>query len=98
MADFYVPSTRPGFSFFVYAHKPQGRPPYVMAVEGELKDEGQFRSFSYILHEARGKRVNLAGNNTKGNRKVAFNTLLDDLVADGWVTVEDAAEARTKLG
>lgn len=83
MSKEYVASTTPGKTWSVYVHKPQGRPAYACAVEGTLKNEGSFRSFSFMMFQARTMQVPLKGNNTAKNRMVALTALREMMVEAG---------------
>lgn len=85
----YIPSTTEGKTWSVFVHKPQGRPAYASAIEGESKDEGGFHSFSFMMFQARQYTVHLEGNNTAKNRAKALHTLRTQMV-DAEVISPDA--------
>lgn len=79
----YIESTTPGKHWNVYTYKPQGRPGYAMAVEGEYKPAGDgcmFDSFSYVMFEARQIRIDIIGRMTTKSRNAALVRLLDTMV------------------
>lgn len=84
----------PGKFFSIGVSKPQRGPAYVFATEGEVerRDDGSVSSFGYEWPGCRQHRVNLNGNNTKGNRLNALKQLLTDMQENGWISSDVAAE------
>jgi hypothetical protein len=79
----YVKSATPGKHWDIYTYKPQGRPGYAYAVEGEVSDDG--RSFSYILHQARSIREDIPGRMTTKSRNVGLQRLWDRMQEAGLI-------------
>ena len=90
---FYVASTEPGKHWRVSSYKPQGRPGYVSATEGEVTDEG--RSFSYVLLQARSRRVMVKGNMTARNINRAVVQLANEMEDAGEVVKSEPWEQAT---
>ena len=75
----YIPSTKPGYHWNVYTYKPQGRPGYAVAVEGELDTSSPFQSFTTVIFQDRQIRVDIPGRFTVKNRNQALRGLFDKL-------------------
>lgn len=91
MSKTYIPSTTEGKTWSVFVHKPQGRPAYASAIEGERRDEGGYHSFSFMMFQARQYTVPLEGNNTLKNRTLALHKLREQMVADGVIAPDAPA-------
>jgi hypothetical protein len=85
----YIKSTKPGYHWNVYTYKPQGRPGYAVAVEGQLDNVGTgIQSFTTVVFQDRQLRIDIMGRMTKNSRNAALQRLWDTmqeqkLVADG---------------
>ncbi len=83
----YIKSTKPGYHWNFYTHKPQGRPGYAMAVEGkvEVREGGRISSFETVIFQDRQVRRDIAGRMTTKNRNAALQALWDKMQADGLI-------------
>jgi hypothetical protein len=84
----YIKSTKPGYHWSVYTYKPQGRPGYAIAVEGELDTTSPYQGFTTVIFQDRQLRIDIMGRMTKNSRNAALQRLWDTmqeqkLVADG---------------
>lgn len=97
MKQFIPCLDNPANVFSVSVYKPQRGPAVVTATEGRVnhRDTG-FTSFeTELFGKDRHLRCTLDGNNTKGNRIKAMQTLVNELAARGWVSNKDAADFLT---
>jgi hypothetical protein len=85
---FYVPSCAEGKTWKIYFHKPQGRPGYVAAAEGELKDG----FFTYMPFSDRQVTVKLPGRATFKAIADAGQKLLKGLADDGCILADAVSE------
>lgn len=77
----YIPSTKPGYTWSIYTHKPDGRPGYAYAQEGkvERREDGSVSSFETVIFQDRTARVDIPGRFTVKNRNNALRALFDKL-------------------
>ena len=88
--SFYIPSRTESMTWKVYFHKPTGRPSYVAAVEGEIKDG----FFTYLPLSNRRIIVGLPGRATLKAVTDAGRELLRQM-ADNSYILADAVDAYT---
>lgn len=94
MADNIIfKSTKPGYHWKVYTHKPEGRPGYAMAQEGKLEmgDDGRVRGFVVELFTDRNVRQNIDGRFTAKNRDAAVTALVKILTDNQFIEPENNA-------
>jgi hypothetical protein len=87
----YIPSTTPGKVWRVHTHKPQGRPAYASATEGELKTENGWQSFSCLIDFKAAvpyTRVAIQGPATAKKKAAAIKQLTEQLQAAGVTQIE----------
>lgn len=84
MKDKYLKSTAPGMAWRVGTHKPQGRPAYAFATEGEVAyiDE-RVMSFTTQWPGARTERVEIVGPATEKKKAAALAEIEARLQAAG---------------
>jgi hypothetical protein len=86
MKNLYIPSTAPGKTWNVYFYKPQGRPAYVTAVEGEYEaNDNGFSSFKFVMFQNRSVKEPITGPATDKKKKAAFDSLVAKMKADGLI-------------
>lgn len=83
----YVKSTTPGKHWNLYTHKPQGRPGYAYAVEGEVEfhNGGRVSSFSTVLFQDRTVREDIPGRMTVKSRNAGLQRLWDRMQEAGLI-------------
>lgn len=83
----YVKSTKPGYHWSMYTHKPQGRPGYAFAVEGKLGSHngGSITSFETVLFQDRTVREDIPGRMTVKSRNAALQRLWDKMQDAGLI-------------
>ena len=85
-ADLYIPSATPGKTWSISIVKPQGRPAFVSAIEGELEQprEGStFRGFSFMLGTCRTRRALIEGAATAKKKAAALESMVASMRAAG---------------
>lgn len=100
LKEFFIPSRTEGKTWKIYSYKPQGRPAYVGACEGELTESGTpgIRFFRTILFGDRRYSVNVAGGRaTKRALYDAACELLRQLADSSCILPEDADRLTSTL-
>lgn len=86
MTDRYIPSATPGKTWSIDVVKPQGRPAFVSAIEGELEQPqpgSMFRGFSFMLGTARTRRLSIVGAATAKKKTAAIEEMVATLRTAG---------------
>lgn len=82
----YIKSTTPGKHWNMYTYKPQGRPGYAMAVEGEVEEHSRgISSFTTVIFQDRQIREDIPGRMTVKSRNAALQALWDKMQEAGLI-------------